>query len=234
MHLNPNVREPVNRLLANNSRIALIEPAGYEDFIWLMNRCTFMLSDSGGVQEEAPYRFLYVSIVNFYKHQWNVVEAVAALRKQGVPVQLDLVGPAYEPALVRLLESLDKHDPEREFITYHGKIPYDELAEVYERADAFIWASSCEAFGMILIEAMSAGLPTACSSMSCMPELFEDCGWYFSPENVESLAVALEEMISNPRTREHKAQSGVKRANCSSWQKCADQTFQHLVEVANS
>lgn len=54
VHLNPNVREPVNRLLADDPKICLIEPAGYEDFIWLMNRCYFLLSDSGGVQEEAP------------------------------------------------------------------------------------------------------------------------------------------------------------------------------------
>jgi UDP-N-acetylglucosamine 2-epimerase (non-hydrolysing) len=54
VHLNPNVREPVNRLLSNHPRIALIEPVGYEDFIWLMDRCYFLLSDSGGVQEEAP------------------------------------------------------------------------------------------------------------------------------------------------------------------------------------
>lgn len=54
VHLNPNVREPVNRLLASNPRITLIEPAGYEDFIWLMDRAYFIVSDSGGVQEEAP------------------------------------------------------------------------------------------------------------------------------------------------------------------------------------
>lgn len=54
VHLNPNVQEPVNRLLGSNPRVALISPVGYEDFIWLMDRCTFVLSDSGGVQEEAP------------------------------------------------------------------------------------------------------------------------------------------------------------------------------------
>ena len=54
VHLNPNVQEPVNRLLGGNPRVALVPPVGYEDFIWLMDRCTFVLSDSGGVQEEAP------------------------------------------------------------------------------------------------------------------------------------------------------------------------------------
>jgi UDP-N-acetylglucosamine 2-epimerase (non-hydrolysing) len=54
VHLNPQVQEPVNRLLGGNERIALVAPAAYEDFIWLLDRCTFALSDSGGVQEEAP------------------------------------------------------------------------------------------------------------------------------------------------------------------------------------
>jgi UDP-N-acetylglucosamine 2-epimerase (non-hydrolysing) len=54
VHMNPQVRDPVNRILGNHSRISLVEPASYEDFIWLMERCYFVLSDSGGVQEEAP------------------------------------------------------------------------------------------------------------------------------------------------------------------------------------
>ncbi len=54
VHLNPAVRKPVIEQLGDHERIALVEPAGYEDFVWLMNRCYFALSDSGGVQEEAP------------------------------------------------------------------------------------------------------------------------------------------------------------------------------------
>ena len=54
VHLNPQVGEPVNRLLGKHDRIALVEPLAYESFIALMDRCYFVLSDSGGVQEEAP------------------------------------------------------------------------------------------------------------------------------------------------------------------------------------
>ena len=54
VHLNPQVQEPVNRILGGNTRVALVPPASYEDFIWLLDRCQFALSDSGGVQEEAP------------------------------------------------------------------------------------------------------------------------------------------------------------------------------------
>ena len=54
VHLNPLVQEPVNRILGNNPAVQLCSPAGYEDFVWLMNQAKFILSDSGGVQEEAP------------------------------------------------------------------------------------------------------------------------------------------------------------------------------------
>lgn len=54
VHLNPNVREPVNRLLAGRPRIHLIDPVEYLPFVWLMNRAHLILTDSGGIQEEAP------------------------------------------------------------------------------------------------------------------------------------------------------------------------------------
>ncbi len=54
VHLNPNVREPVGRSLANHANIHLCEPAPYPEFVWLMDRSTLILTDSGGVQEEAP------------------------------------------------------------------------------------------------------------------------------------------------------------------------------------
>lgn len=55
VHLNPNVREPVGRLLAGHDRIHLIEPLSYEQFVHLMAKADILLTDSGGVQEEAPY-----------------------------------------------------------------------------------------------------------------------------------------------------------------------------------
>lgn len=54
VHLNPNVREPVGRLLADRPRVHLIEPLEYLPFVYLMNRATLIITDSGGVQEEAP------------------------------------------------------------------------------------------------------------------------------------------------------------------------------------
>ncbi|GAA6184213.1 MULTISPECIES: UDP-N-acetylglucosamine 2-epimerase (non-hydrolyzing) [Alteromonadaceae] len=54
VHLNPNVQEPVNRLLANTPDVFLIDPQDYLPFVYLMSRAHIILTDSGGVQEEAP------------------------------------------------------------------------------------------------------------------------------------------------------------------------------------
>jgi UDP-N-acetylglucosamine 2-epimerase (non-hydrolysing) len=54
VHLNPNVREPVNRILDSASNVRLLEPLAYDEFIYLMDKCDLILTDSGGIQEEAP------------------------------------------------------------------------------------------------------------------------------------------------------------------------------------
>ena len=54
VHLNPNVREPVNRILKNVDNVYLIEPQDYLPFVYLMNQSHIILTDSGGIQEEAP------------------------------------------------------------------------------------------------------------------------------------------------------------------------------------
>jgi len=54
VHLNPNVQKPVKEILSNLSNIHLIEPLEYESFLYLMNKSYFIITDSGGIQEEAP------------------------------------------------------------------------------------------------------------------------------------------------------------------------------------
>ena len=54
VHLNPHVQEPVRRILSDMDNVFLLEPQGYLSFVYLMYRCTLVLTDSGGIQEEAP------------------------------------------------------------------------------------------------------------------------------------------------------------------------------------
>jgi UDP-N-acetylglucosamine 2-epimerase (non-hydrolysing) len=78
VHLNPNVREPVERILGNNSRIHLIEPLDYAHLIWLLNKCTLVITDSGGIQEEAPALGKPVLVMREVTERMEGVEAGTA------------------------------------------------------------------------------------------------------------------------------------------------------------
>ena len=54
VHLNPNVTEPVHRLLGGHANVHLLEPLDYLPFVYLMDHCHLVITDSGGIQEEAP------------------------------------------------------------------------------------------------------------------------------------------------------------------------------------
>ena len=161
-----------------------------------------------------------------------MVEAVHALRSEGLPVVLDLIGPAYPPALARLQSVLGRLDPAGTWACYHGAVPYEDLHQMYGQADLGIFASSCENMPNILLETMAAGLPIACSNRGPMPEVLGDAGLYFDPENPADLAQAIRIFLHDPELRYTKAQAAFSRAQSYSWGCCAAQTFDFLVGVA--
>lgn len=183
---------------------------------------------------DQSFKFLYVSTVDMYKHQWQVVEAVANLRKEGLPIELDLIGPAYPRALKKLQKALDQFDPESKFIHYHGPIPYRDLAKNTCQADGVIFASTCENLPIILLEAMASGVPIACSNSGPMPEILKDAGMYFDPENIESLYLALKMLLQDESLREKVANLSYEYALEFSWHRCAKDTFNFLFSIAQS
>lgn len=78
VHLNPNVRLPVERLLGGRRNVHLIEPVAYPEFVWLMDRSSLILTDSGGVQEEAPSLGKRVLVMRDTTERPEAVEAGAA------------------------------------------------------------------------------------------------------------------------------------------------------------
>ena len=78
VHLNPNVRGPVTERLAGFANIKLIEPLDYQSFVYLMTRCHLILTDSGGVQEEAPSLRKPVLVMRDTSERLEAVEAGVA------------------------------------------------------------------------------------------------------------------------------------------------------------
>lgn len=179
-----------------------------------------------------PFRLIYVSIIDTYKHQWQVAEAVAKLRAKGLPVVLELIGPAYPPALARLHRTLNRVDRGSEFIRYLGAAPHAELHTRYAQADVCVFASSCENMPNILLEGMASGLPIACANRGPMPEILGDAGVYFDPERPAEIAAALEPLIADPALRTCCAEGAYMKAQAYSWERCAHETFGFLKRIA--
>jgi len=78
LHLNPNVLGPVRQMLSDRRNVRLIEPVAYPEFVWLMQRSTLILTDSGGVQEEAPSLRRPVLVTRETTERPEAVEAGAA------------------------------------------------------------------------------------------------------------------------------------------------------------
>ena len=182
---------------------------------------------------ERPIRCLYVSNVLPYKHQWEVVRAVAKLRQQGRDLHLELVGGGAGMAQERLEAQIAESDPHRKFVTQHPFVPHHALPEFLAKADLFVFASSCENMPNTLVEAMAAGLPIACSSRGPMPELLEDAGIYFDPEDSDSIAAAIEDLIADPGNRARLAARAKVLSYQYSWARCARETFTFIAKNAD-
>lgn len=181
---------------------------------------------------EHPARLLYVSNISPYKHQDTLVRAVALLRGKGMPVRLDLVGSALPSAKIKFFQAVKECDPDNEWVHWHGEVPYDEVQNYYRNADLYPCMSSCETFGMILLEAMASGLPILCSNKSALPEIQGGTCPDVDPEDIQSVAEGLERMLLSKELRAECAQAAYKRAQSFSWAKCADETFGFLAKCA--
>jgi glycosyltransferase involved in cell wall biosynthesis len=180
-----------------------------------------------------PLRLLYVSIQMPYKHHIELMQAIALLRQQGRKVVLQMVGGqagAYAEAVKRERLALDT---DQSFLQDLGHVEFERLHELYQQADVFVFASSCENLPNILIEAMAAGLPIASSQRGPMPEVLGDAGVYFDPEKPASIAQAIEQLADDTILRADLAQRAWQRAQVYSWARCARETFDFVALVAH-
>ena len=102
VHLNPNVQKPVREELGRAANVALLEPLDYEPLVHLMKRATLILTDSGGLQEEAPSLGVPVLVLRRVTERPEGVEAGAA-RVVGTDTETIVA------AAVRLLENPEEH-----------------------------------------------------------------------------------------------------------------------------
>ena len=191
----------------------------------------FKQTTAGGIwskDQGAEIRCLYVSNALPYKHQWNIIRAIGHLRERGHNVSLLLVGGGTGRAQRLLVKEMARIDPQRKFVKQTGFVEHDFIPKLLAAVDIFIFASSCENMPNTLVEAMAGGLPIASSNRGPMPEVMEDGGVYFDPENPKSISEAIEKIITNKELRMSIAARAKELSEKYSWVRCATETWKFL------
>lgn len=179
-----------------------------------------------------PIKLLYVSFIGEYKHQWNVVEAIKSLYDRGFPIKITFIGsPSEKKAYNKFKNSIRKADPKNVYINYFSNIPYNDIQSYYQESDIFIFASSCEAFGQILTEAMANGLPIVCSNLSAMPEILKDNGLYFNPLDPFDIENSIEQIIASKIKRTQKSEGAYLKSKKFSWNLTSELTFNYINNI---
>lgn len=182
---------------------------------------------------DGTFKILYVSSIDLYKHQWIVSDAVAQLNREGYDIKLILIGDAYNSAEKKVYESVKKYPELKNKMDWLGLVKYEELSNHYKASDGFIYSSTCETFGMTLLEAMASSLPIACSNVSSMKELLKDSGIYFNPTSTESCKKSIKRLVENKGLREKIGKKANDAAKEYSWQTTSKETIRFLKMIKN-
>ena len=191
------------------------------------------LHNSREIKPNSSVTLLYVSTVDQYKHQWNIVEGVALARERSnFNLKLRLVGSSYGPSMRKLMKAIKKFDPEGCWVSYLGESDYSLIHKHYNDADIGIWASTCETFGLILVEMLAAGLPILSSNREPMPEILGDAACYFDPLQPELFSENLLSLLESDERRSILVEKALERAKLFSWESSATETFKFLYNQA--
>jgi glycosyltransferase involved in cell wall biosynthesis len=212
-------RDFVELLGADPHRVHVIYP-GVDD------RFTSIGDPAGQRAVQAQYGLrqpylLYVGSLGPHKNVSRLVKVFRRLqRKHRLPHQLVLCG--------RAMWGRDVVEEAQDLIASHDCIVLDFIAaadvpHVYHGAEAFIFPSLYEGFGLPPLEAMACGVPVLVSNAGSLPEVVGDAGLQVSPTDEEAMEAALYRLMTDPQLREALRERGLRQAARFSWAETARQ-----------
>jgi glycosyltransferase involved in cell wall biosynthesis len=109
-------------------------------------------------------------------------------------------------------------------VAFPAWLPAQDLEGLYTLADAFVFPSLYEGFGLPVLEAMARGVPVATSDRSSLPEVAGEAALLFDPEDVDAMRAAVERILLDRTERERLRAAGYERVRAFSWERTAEQT----------
>jgi glycosyltransferase involved in cell wall biosynthesis len=117
-------------------------------------------------------------------------------------------------------------------VRFLGFVPFDALRCFYELAEAFVFPSRYEGFGLPPLEAMACGTPVVTSSVSSLPEVVGDAAVLVNPENVFDIARGIREVLLDEPLREELIRRGRRQASRFNWEHTAREVLEIYREAA--
>ncbi len=181
----------------------------------------------------------YLLYTGMWKKHKNLFRLLQAFRQVNSVsgIQLVMAGKVDkdEMEIIAEIEEINGHSIEKPIITdpvfITGFVPEELLPAAYAGALAYIQPSLSEGFGLPPLEAMACGAPVVAAKISATPEVLGDAAQYFDPENVEDMAMKIEEVIMNQRLREGLRKKGLERVKLYSWPENAKKTLKIIDDV---
>jgi glycosyltransferase involved in cell wall biosynthesis len=167
---------------------------------------------------------LCVSTLHPHKNLGRLIRAYARRKREW---RLTIAGMRgfFAEALDKLIRELGVGDS----VELTGWIPREELLRLYARAEAFVYPSTFEGFGMPVLEAMAAGIPVACSDIPPLREVAGDTALFFDPLNEDAIAGALDRITTDAGLRARLTEAGPERAREFTWERAARESLAALL-----
>jgi glycosyltransferase involved in cell wall biosynthesis len=174
---------------------------------------------------------LYAGNVKPHKNLERLIEAFDRVRKRGLDhLKLVIIGDEISKytSLRRAVHTHQLH----KYVRFLGYLPEETLAVMYRLAGVFVFPSLYEGFGLPPLEAMASGTPVVTSNVSSLPEVAGDAALLVDPYDPDSIAAAIERVLTDERVRRDLRQKGVARARQFSWEQSVTRVREIYAEVA--
>lgn len=182
-------------------------------------------------RERRPEPFLLcVSTLHPHKNLDALLRAFAEFHRSRPEFRLVIAG--LRGFAAANLERLRRKLGLQEAVRFTGWIPQEELYDLFARAHAFVYPSTFEGFGLPVLEALAAGIPTACSNIQPLADIAGDAALQFDPGDSTALADAMLRIVSDEPLRAELALAGPERAALFSWKTTALLTLDMLVDAS--